>query len=173
MSAVLSECRKFRYLLHRKTNCPLRWIKPMVFVMINPSTADEQKDDKTILKCIAIAEHNSCTDLYVVNLFPLRTKDVKEVDHYMKNTAASEVRPFSEENDRHITEVMNMLNAEIIVAWGAYKKIDTTKILAINFFKKHKGYDFKCVGINKDGSPKHPLFLSAKTPLIDYKAQVG
>lgn len=140
----------------------------MVFVMINPSTADEKDNDRTIEKCIKIAENNQCTDVYVVNLFPLRTKDVKEVDHYMKNTAASDVRPFADENDRHIEEVLGMLNAEIVVAWGAYNKIDSTKILAINFFKKHRGYQFKCLGVNKDGSPKHPLFLKATTPLIEF-----
>lgn len=140
----------------------------MVFVMINPSTADETTPDRTVEKCIKIAENNQCTDLYIVNLFPLRTKNVKEVDHYMKNTAASDVRPFSEENDRHIAEVMGMLNAEIVVAWGAYKKIVSTEILAINFFKKYKGYNFKCLGVNQDGSPKHPLFLKATTPLIDF-----
>lgn len=166
MSAILSDCRRFRFVLHRKTKCPLRWIKPMVFVMINPSTADETINDRTIEKCIKIAENNGHTDIYVVNLFPLRTKDVKEVDHYMANTAASEYRPIDEQNFVHIDKVVNMLSATVICAWGKYDKIQSTWAQAMIFFRRYKDIELYCLGVNKDGSPKHPLFLSAKTELI-------
>jgi hypothetical protein len=171
---ILSECRKFRYVLHRKTNCPLRWIKPMVFVMINPSTADESKPDKTVSKCISIAENNGCTDIYVVNLFPLRTKDVKEVNKYLETVPSSEYNPFNEENYRHIESVLSLMNATIVLAWGKYDKIKYTRIQASLFLKKYiNKYEFNCLGFNADFSPKHPLFLSAKTPLIKFQLPIS
>lgn len=51
--AVLSEDRKYRYLLSRNWDDT----KPTVlFIGLNPSTADEKEDDPTINKCISYAK---------------------------------------------------------------------------------------------------------------------
>ena len=51
-SAVLSPCRQYRYALWRK------WADgpQVLFVMLNPSTADESVDDPTIRRCISFAK---------------------------------------------------------------------------------------------------------------------
>ncbi len=48
--ALISSCRKYRYHLER------HWgdAKPCLFIMLNPSTADERKDDRTIKRCIRL-----------------------------------------------------------------------------------------------------------------------
>ena len=43
MSAVISKCGLHRYLLERESR-----VKPLVFVMLNPSKADAEPDDPTI-----------------------------------------------------------------------------------------------------------------------------
>ena len=51
--AVLSEDRKYRYLLSRNWDDT----KPTaLFIGLNPSTADEKEDDPTINKCISYAK---------------------------------------------------------------------------------------------------------------------
>ncbi len=91
-TVVMSDCGKFRYSLHAKAKNYLNAKKPknMIFIMINPSTADDSNDDRTIESCKRIAMHHECSDLYVLNLFPYRTKSVKELTEFL-STASPEV----------------------------------------------------------------------------------
>ena len=71
-SAILSADRKYRYVLTRI------WdeTKPtVVFIGLNPSTADEEVDDKTIRKCIGYAKRWGYGKLIMVNLFAFRSTD--------------------------------------------------------------------------------------------------
>jgi hypothetical protein len=49
----------------------------VVFVLLNPSTADEVEDDKTLNRCIDFAKCWGFGSLEIVNLFAYRTKDPK------------------------------------------------------------------------------------------------
>jgi hypothetical protein len=52
-SAVFSACRKYRYVLHRIWNEK----KPFVmFVGLNPSTANEKTNDPTVARCVRFAD---------------------------------------------------------------------------------------------------------------------
>ena len=50
-----------------------------MFVMLNPSTADEHRDDPTIRRCIGFAKGWGYRTLYVTNLSPLRATYPKEL----------------------------------------------------------------------------------------------
>lgn len=52
-SAVIDRTGKFRYLLERTWNTE---DPPAVFIMLNPSTADELEDDPTIRRCVNFAK---------------------------------------------------------------------------------------------------------------------
>src|SRR5262245_37402135 len=70
--AVISTCKKYRYFLQRRlSECP----QVMTFVMINPSTADDKVDDRTIRRCREFAIREGCGVLQVVNLFAWRDQD--------------------------------------------------------------------------------------------------
>ena len=50
--AVISDCSKYRYLLRRTWDHS----KPrLLYVMLNPSTADARNDDATIRSCVRLA----------------------------------------------------------------------------------------------------------------------
>ena len=77
-AAILSEDRKYRYVLLRT------WdeAKPAVlFIGLNPSTADEEDDDPTILKCINYAKTWGYGKILMVNLFALRSTDPSILIH--------------------------------------------------------------------------------------------
>jgi len=59
MSAVLSDCGKYRYLLERDISMLNRGT--VLFVMLNPSTADAENDDPTIRKCKGFADRLGCS----------------------------------------------------------------------------------------------------------------
>jgi len=152
--AVISDCGRYRYTLHRDIPQPVRWVRPMLFVMLNPSTADAEKDDATIRRCLAFAKREGCTSLTVVNLFAWRATDPKELSENMANAVGPE-------NDRYIQEQVSKHGTGWIVAsWGAHP-------LAKDRAKRviHLLGDVWCLGTTKDGSPKHPLYLSDKSPL--------
>lgn len=68
-NAILSEDRKYRYVLSRIWDES----KPMVMIIgLNPSTADETKNDPTIIRCIDFAKSWGYGGVYMLNLFAFR-----------------------------------------------------------------------------------------------------
>ena len=68
--AELSGCGRYRYKLWRIWDPDL---PPILFVMLNPSTADANSDDRTIRRCVAFAKRDGFGRLLVGNLFAYRT----------------------------------------------------------------------------------------------------
>jgi hypothetical protein len=74
--AELSACRTYRYRLWRQWDADLA---PVVWVMLNPSTADESADDPTIRKCIGFAQRWGYGGIEVVNLYAYRSPDPRQL----------------------------------------------------------------------------------------------
>lgn len=110
-SAILSADRKYRYVLTRI------WdeTKPtVVFIGLNPSTADEEVDDKTIRKCIGYAKRWGYGKLIMVNLFAFRSTDpsmLKRVED-----------PVGPDNDSYIQKCVSESNL-VIACWGNHGKL--------------------------------------------------
>src|SRR5690606_33929820 len=107
-------CGRYRYSLTRHIPSLLRWVRPVTFVMLNPSTADASEDDPTIRRCISFAERIGGTELEVLNLFALRATDPKELLEAQRNG----VDPIGPENDEYLRRISPM--STVIVAWGAH-----------------------------------------------------
>lgn len=105
-TAVLSACGRFRYRLGRQ------WGEGgvLLFVMLNPSTADADVDDATIRRCVKFAQAHGFGALEVVNLYAFRATDPKDL-----RRAGYLAGP---ENDAHIAAAASEC-AAICVAWGA------------------------------------------------------
>ena len=151
--AIISECGRYRYVLTRGLNTPLRHVKPVLFIMLNPSTADAIEDDPTIRRCIYFAEREGCTSLAVVNLFALRATN--------PNDLMVAENPEGAENNFHIAEQVKKHRLGLIIAaWGSNKFAR----FRADFVCKNFG-PFLCLGRTKNGSPRHPLYLAKTTPL--------
>lgn len=169
MSALISNCGNYRYELRReisdlKNKC--------LFIMLNPSTADAAKDDNTIRRCMGFARTWGFGELIVINLFAFRaTKPIM-----LKKVAD----PIGEHNEFFILQVLREVNRPIkasawhgansgivVCAWGnpgVYKDQDEA-IMSLLESAKVNPY---CLGINSDGTPKHPLRLRKDTGLVNY-----
>jgi hypothetical protein len=139
---VFSPCRAYRYQLWRE------WIGGegyVMFIGLNPSTADETQDDPTIRRCIGFAKAWGYAGLVMTNLFAYRS-----TDPMIMKAAADPVGP---ENDAHLLALAE--GADVIVAaWG----VNGT----------HRGRDavmrkmlpaLHCLTLTADGHPGHPLYL--------------
>lgn len=152
--AVFSECRQYRYFLERRW---ARALKPCTFLMLNPSTADALVDDPTIRRCMHFARRLGSGSLRVVNLFAWRATNPQEL-----HRKADPVGPLNDES------ILNAVAGAgvVIAAWGTmgrlfYRDVD----VCLRVLKDEK---LHCLGLNKDGSPKHPLYLPNNAPLQDF-----
>lgn len=145
--ATFSADRVYRYLLWRTWDETLPAVS---FCMLNPSTADEEKEDPTVRRCLRFARDWGCGKLIVVNIFALRSTD----PHALYRNPD----PIGAENDFYIRQAFTE-SAEMIAAWGnhgAYLERGTAvcKMLAKAFDRP-----LKHLGITDLGEPRHPLYL--------------
>ena len=74
--AVISKCGEYRYSLIREWN---KSKQKVLFLMLNPSDADDKKDDPTIKRCISFAKDWRYGGLMVANLYAYITDKPKEL----------------------------------------------------------------------------------------------
>lgn len=151
--AMFSPCRTFRYLLRRTwdENTP-----PLVFIGLNPSTADETLDDPTIRRCLGFAKREGCGGLVMLNLFAFRSTDPK----HMK-TASDPVGP------RNDAVLMNScVGRTVVAAWGAHGTHRGRDIEVLRMLKDERVF---CLGLTKENCPRHPLYIRADAALIEFK----
>ena len=146
--AVFSDCRTWRYVLWRVWDDD----KPeWNFIGLNPSTADETKDDPTIRRCITFAKREGAGGIYMTNIFAFRATDPKT----MKDARD----PVGPENEKYLSGT-NKLSSKSIACWGAHGGYQNQGSMIRGLL-----YDLWCFGLTKQGYPKHPLYLRADTEL--------
>jgi hypothetical protein len=154
MSATFSPCRTWRYSLSRDA-CGDAAGGSVVFVGLNPSTADERRDDPTIRRCIGFARRWGFGQLDVVNLYAFCSTDPRVL-----RVAADAV---GLENDRVLRQVL--FRADLVVcAWGNAADPRRAAEVLDWIGAPH------CLGRTKHGSPRHPLYVRAATDPIPYTA---
>lgn len=159
--ATFSPCKQFRYVLYRiwDTN------KPMVmFIGLNPSTADAEKDDATIRRCRGFAKREGMGGMVMVNLYAYRATDPKELIR-RKCIGLPLINPVEVmgENNHHVMYWRNR-SKMVIFCWGQ----NDGKLFNRGKDMNDLITDGLCFGKNKDGHPLHPLYLPSDTPLIHY-----
>src|SRR5690606_13472089 len=117
-------------------------------VGLNPSTADETKDDPTIRRCAGFAKTNGYGAMLMINLFALRSTNPKNL--------GESADPVGIKNDYYIARVVQESKI-IIVAWGNFNKglaLHSTRDKEVLTLLPKPVY---CLGCNLTGAPKHPL----------------
>lgn len=147
--ALFSPCQKHRIWLNRVWDRS----KPMVlFIGLNPSTANAHKPDNTITKVKKIANYNGFGGFYMMNLFTFISTDPDKLDIKNGNINLA---------DRYLRHIATKCEA-VVFAWGAFKvhgRDAEVRSMFPNAFALH---------INDDGSPKHPLYCKDETLFIPY-----
>ena len=144
-NAALSPCGKYRWALSR-------WWAPgptALFIMLNPSTADAERDDPTLRRCIGFARAWGCGSLFVGNLFSYRATDPRE----LRRCAA----PVGSKTD-DVLEWMAQQASIIVAGWGGNGSLMGRSGVVLRMFRELER-DLHCLGVNRNGTPKHPLYL--------------
>ena len=148
--AYFSQDEKYRYRLERKLIPGLldNQNGTILFIMLNPSTADAFKPDPTITRCLGFTKKWGFNHLIVVNLFALRSTDPKVLK--------KDLNPVGEFNDRIISESLRQVDF-VVCAWGNHGSYQNRSKLVLENINEAKVKP-KCFGLTKQGEPLHPLY---------------
>lgn len=155
-AAEVSEDGRYRYWLSRQLSAGSRFV---TFIGLNPSTADAMKDDPTIRKCVGFARLWGFDWLFMGNLNAFRSTDPKG----LPKVGVDAVGPKN-------YEMVNWLCAKseiVVAAWGQNRLSPYATELGERI--KHLPHALH-LGLNQDGTPKHPLYLPYATQLQGFGA---
>lgn len=148
-TAIFSPCRTYRYVLRRRWD----WEMPHVaFIGLNPSTADETKDDPTIRRCIQFAKDWGYGGLTMLNLFAFRATDPRDM------LKAGD--PIGPENNQHLLHESAKAGV-VVAAWGTKGGKRADEVIAML-------PEIHCLRKTKAGHPEHPLYLPKTLKPIAY-----
>jgi hypothetical protein len=157
-SAIFDKTETYRYSLTRVWDSSK---EKVVFICLNPSTADAEYNDPTLKRCIDFAKrwHNGkYGSLEMVNLFSYRSTDfniLKNVDDLI--------------GKKTNTYILNAVKSAslVVVAWGengCYRDRDK-EILKLLSSEKNS---IHCLKVLKCKQPKHPLYAKSELNPIIY-----
>ena len=124
------------------------------FIGLNPSTADEVEDDPTVRRCIDFAKRWGYGALCMTNIFAFRATDPRDMKAHPE--------PIGRDNDSWLRQVAAGAGL-VVAAWGIHGAF-MGRGQAVSAYLP----GLKCLGVTKDGSPRHPLYVKAQTPLQDF-----
>ncbi len=160
-SAAFSEDERHRYMLERKISDsePCR-----IFACcgLNPSTADAFKLDPTVRREIAFGRLFGCTQYLKANAYARR--DTKPKNMWKARKDGHDI--VGPDNDFSIAMMLAAVRDRggiALACWGRHAEPDRVAVLV--HLAADVGVTWQCLGMNKDGSPKHPLYLAAATKL--------
>lgn len=148
-----SPCRRYRYFLSVTWDAD----KPAVnFLMLNPSTADEQKNDPTIERCQRRATMLGFGSLLITNLFAYRSTDPTALS--MRELLPSgPVDHLDGLNDAWITETAEKADM-VICGWGKHGSLFGRDAQVKRLLSESEAACYALI-VNDDGSPRHPLYI--------------
>jgi hypothetical protein len=152
--ASFSPCRRWRYDLWRVWD---RGKPTIAFVALNPSTADEKKNDPTIRRCLRFAREWGYGTMHMLNAFGYRATDPRDMK------AADD--PVGPGNDEAILDTASRADF-VVVAWGVH---GTHRQRDEQLRELLEDVDLWCLGLTKEGQPRHPLFMRASTQPLPYR----
>ena len=155
--AVFSPCQQYRYQLWRRIS---RAKRSILWLMLNPSTADHEQLDPTVTRCYRYSQQWRYGHFLVANIFAFRATAPKDM-----YAAKDPVGPANNEAILQYAEQANL----IMLGWGNHgchlqRSKDVLTLL------RSAGYSQKlhCLKINNSGEPCHPLYLRADLKPIAY-----
>ena len=161
--AIFSACRRYRFRLWRTWD-PM--LPTMMFLGLNPSTADETANDPTIERCVRRAREYGFGRLFVGNIFALRSTDPAAL--YTTEDPVGRLT-WDEDNNRHLRS-MARASDMILCGWGKHgahlKRGQWVKYeigrIVLNQNRPQREWKLKplhVLRLNKDGTPQHPLYV--------------
>jgi len=135
--------RRYRYLLWRAWGDAGRFA---LFILLNPSTADQETNDPTVERCERRARALGFDGLLVANLFALRSTH--------PGILRLDPAPMGPRNGAAIS-LAQQLAAQTICGWGAHGCCRRRGQALCEELRRPLYH----LGLTRDGQPRHPLYV--------------
>lgn len=149
--AVFSECQRWRYLLWRRWDAR----PPLVFICLNPSTADATHNDPTNRRTIGFARDLGFGGMVMANLYAY--KATQPIDLFKAND------PVGPLNDQYLQALSSYT---LVGGWGNHGH-RPERLAKIAHLPLH------ALRVNGTGAPAHPLYLPKGLSLQPYTIDQG
>lgn len=137
----------------------------LLFIGMNPSTADATVNDPTCAREWTFARREGFDAMIKANVGDYRATHPKMLlePGVVASSPANlpAIRAAAAGADK------------VVLCHGKLNKALVPAGAALVEAMREDGIDLWCFGVNGDGSPKHPLYLRADTPLVRWAAQGG
>lgn len=149
--AIFSPNKYHRYLLWRIWD----YRKPMLmYIGLNPSTANGKEDDNTIRRLIHFSKKHGFGGFYITNLYSVISTD------------SDKLKKLKVKNDTIGNEFQRVYikrSEAVCLMWGDKRAIGRDKLVISLVVLNVPSNKIYCFGKTKKGNPKHPLYLSNAT----------
>ena len=165
--ATFSDDELFRWTLWRIWDRTKRLI---IFCGLNPSTADETKNDPTVRREIGYAQRWGYGGLIKLNAFAYRATDPHEMKRQPDPVGFGNRTAFfkaAETVREHDFNRGHFSPPTAVCAWGVHGAHRGQNVVAAKWLWE-AGAELSCFGFTKDGHPKHPLYLPKSAPLVPF-----
>lgn len=155
--ADFSPCGKYRYRMWRYWGSG----KTVLWIMLNPSSADSQSLDPTTRRCRDYSTRWGFDGMMVCNLFALVSTDPKAM--------LAHPEPVGPDNMSVVVrEATSNRCGLVVAAWGSlgYHMNQDRAVwdaMAVN------GVGLQCLGTTAGGFPRHPLYVRKDQPRVRYE----
>lgn len=160
--ANLSADGVYRYRLIRNW-CPTMKHPWCGWIMLNPSTADHHADDPTIRRCMNFSRVWGYGGICVLNLFALRATNPHAMWGHQD--------PVGPNNDLEIRKTFDVCPIWV-AAWGSMGHL-MDRDLTVMGMAKAAGTKVVCLGVTREGHPKHPLYLPGTAQQMEFVARAA
>jgi hypothetical protein len=159
--AIFDTTRTYRYVLWR------RWRRSggmVAYIGLNPSTANDSKNDNTITKLVKITENNGYGGFYMLNLFALISTNPDN----LLNQAISTI---GRRNNAYLHHYASRAK-KVVFCWGSFTQAyeplgdflsDSRADQVAKMFPERY-----CLQHNSTGRPKHPLYCLDTQKIIPW-----
>lgn len=150
--------RKWVNLFTAGTRLPNNFV---LWIGMNPSVADANVDDPTLNKVIDFSMEWGFDGLAMMNVCDYRATEPATL-------FKPGVVPRSKGNLALIRDTAKQA-ARIVCAWGNLHRNLVHFAVDVEDALRRDQRELWCLGLNKGGTPKHPLYVRGDTPLIRFK----
>lgn len=166
--AEVSICGHYRYLLEQ------RWRSgaPLLWVMLNPSIADAERDDPTIRRCRKWASRWGYGGMLVVNIYPYRSPDPGRLAAWLASESTVELGRVRARNLETIREA-SAEAGKVVCAWGdGAPELDWVAAAQDALAEGGRRHAMRgtlrwrrlyCLRLTASGNPTHPLARGKST----------
>lgn len=152
--AALSRCRRYRYALWRTWD---ERLPRVMFIGLNPSTADETQDDPTLRRTMDFAKRWGFGGVSNGNLFAYRATEPAAM--------IRQRNPIGPANDEWLKRLASE-SGLVIAAWGNHGVHLNRSSQVCQWLE-----NLYCLKINASGQPAHPLYQRKSQQPVPFTAE--